>query len=130
MKKYETKPRKILRAFLESHPDEHYSVEDIARLLPAEAPISTSSIYRNINDLVDEGLVSRSCAQGSRQLVYRFIGNEQCAQHIHLKCNQCGQLFHVEDDAVNQILASIQEKNGFSVDVKAAVLQGVCKNCE
>lgn len=128
--KYATEQRKLLLDFLKEHRDRQYSVEEIAERLCDVQNISVSSIYRNINIMVAEGSVRRFSVDGSRQFLYQFFGGNDCSTHIHLKCESCGQLFHMDDKAMEEILSSTMRGNDFSIDIRKTILYGLCKNCD
>lgn len=130
MRKYSTEQRKILLAFFEENPDRQFAIEDIAEQLCEKANISPSSIYRNINDMVKDGSVARFPAQKSQQFLYQYIGGDACKSHIHMKCESCGQLFHLDDDSMQGILSSVKNTKGFSIDLKKTILYGSCENCD
>lgn len=130
MRKYSTEQRKLLLAFLEQHPDRQFSVEEIVESLCSNANISTSSVYRNINGMVEEGIVGRFPAKEGRGSLYQYIGNAACQAHIHMKCEQCGQLFHLDEETMSAIHASVGSVKGFTIDPKKTILYGSCENCD
>lgn len=129
MRKYRTEQRKILLAFFQQHPDQQFSIEKIAERLCVKEAISTSSVYRNINDMVEAGTVGRFPAQEGRGFLYQYIGEAACQTHIHMKCEQCGQLFHLDDELMGTIQSSIKKIKGFNIDTKKSILYGSCENC-
>ena len=129
MKKYDTGPRKALLAFLKEHYYKPFSIEEIAQMLCSDEDISVSSVYRNINKMVQEGTVKRFSADGSRKFLYQFLDRSDCRGHMHLKCEGCGLLFHMESSAMAEILSSAMQRCNFSIDVGKTVLYGSCKNC-
>lgn len=129
-KKYATEQRKRLMAFLKENPDQQFTVDEIADQLCTGEDISVSSIYRNINAMVTEGSVGRFNRTGIRHYVYQYIDDEKCSKHIHLQCKNCGQLFHVGEEAMGQMLALIEASNKFNIDVKKTIMYGVCQGCE
>lgn len=127
--KYMTEQRKLLLAFLQGHPDKQYTVDELTAALQEKADISASSVYRNINEMVQDGSVTRINI-GSRQCAYQYIGTSKCSQHLHLKCEECGQLFHMKDEAMSDLLGSIKDANSFKVDMKKSILYGRCEDCD
>ncbi|MDL2289427.1 transcriptional repressor [Clostridia bacterium OttesenSCG-928-F22] len=132
MKEYATTQRKLLFDFLKQHHDQHYSIEEIANSLCSAENISMSSIYRNINYMVANGSVRRFSADGSRRFLYQYIGSNDtdCSKHIHLKCEQCGKIFHLGKEAMDAVVASTKQNNSFNIDIKRTILYGSCKDCD
>lgn len=127
MKKYMTTQRRLLLSFLEEHPHQQYSVEELAEQLCHHQNISISSIYRNISQMAAEGLVQRFAVDHSRQFLYQYLGGGDCDSHIHLKCQHCGQIFHVDDALLAELLAALS--GNFEVDLRKTIVYGSCKNC-
>lgn len=129
MKKYSTEQRKYLLSFFRQHPDRQFSVEEIAKMLRKTHSISVSAIYRNIKAMVEDGSLQRYAASGSRKSLYQYIGENGCSEHIHLKCEKCGLLFHMDDHATEAVLASAMNSN-FNIDKRKTILYGLCEKCD
>ena len=128
MKAYSTEQRKQLLTFLEFHKDRQFSIEEIADFLCDSCNISISAIYRNMNKLVEEGLVVRHAKEGSRKFLFQYVGNRDCSEHLHLKCTSCGQIFHMDDTSMELIFLTAM-KNHFIVDKRKTILYGSCDCC-
>lgn len=129
MKKYATGQREILLSFLRERPDQQFSIEEISEQLCIGNVISLSTIYRNINKLVEEEAVRRFAKEGSRKFLYQFIGDGTCSEHLHFTCNLCGQIYHMNDESMKLILLSALQ-NDFIIDKKKSMLYGLCRNCK
>lgn len=126
MKEYQTEQRKRLFDFFAAHHDREFAVEDIAK---AVTGISKSAIYRNINWLVETGSVNRSQRGGTRKFLYQYLG-EDCVSHLHLRCDTCGNLLHMEAKALEQLEKVVSESCNFSLDKRKTVLLGSCGSCK
>ncbi len=82
--------------------------------------ISLGTVYRNLNRLVQAGLISES-----------KVGTVQCFfphpySNTHLECRVCGHLFSVPYDlSVHQV----SQEKGLAIDGYELRLKGVCKGC-
>ena len=129
MKRYATKQRSALGAFFESHADQQFTVEEIMAMLCKTKSISRSAVYRNINALVAQKTLQRFPVAGSRKFAYQYIGKEACKTHIHLKCEQCGRIVHLDNQTMDEIQNSLQKNSGFQVDKQKTIVYGLCKVC-
>ena len=129
MAKYHTEQRKLLLRFLQQNSDRQFFIEEITEQLCSSQNISASSVYRNINDMIEAGLVARFPAPGSRQFLYQYLGDEHCRSHIHMKCESCGQLIHLDDLAMQQIMSSLEHSKSFTVNIQKTILYGTCAHC-
>lgn len=129
LKPYVTEQRQLLFSFLKEHPDRQYSIDEIAGELSADTDISISSVYRNINKMVKDGTVRRFAMDGSRKFLYQYIDHEECREHIHLQCESCGKLVHVDDPKLERVLETALDSQAFRIDKRKTVLYGSCKEC-
>lgn len=129
MKEYQTAQRKALAQFFRKNQGRKCSMDDLMRELPPEPPISRSAIYRNLDKMVCEGLLEKSWENTERKTVYRYSQSEVCCERIHLRCERCGKVLHMESTSEDAALAALLEKSGFALDESATVLVGVCSGC-
>lgn len=126
MKKYQTKQREQLMLFFAEHCDRQYTIEQLADNISG---IGISSLYRNMNLLVEEGLVRRSREDG-RKFLYQYIGGGDCAHHLHLQCNKCGRILHMDNKIAASIAAAVQNDSDFAIDTSQTMLFGCCASCK
>ena len=128
-KAYNTKGKSKLESFLESHPDQHFSVEEICVAINGDLS-AKSSIYRNLSRLCEDGRVRKFKGEGESACVYQYLGHERsCRDHFHLKCLECGHLEHLECFMGTDLCHHIGEHHGFVVDSGRSILYGVCADC-
>jgi len=82
--------------------------------------ISLGTVYRNLNRLVQTGLISES-----------KVGSVQCFfphpySNTHLECKMCGKLFSVSYELQ---LAQVAKETGLRLDGYELRLKGLCKEC-
>lgn len=134
MAEYETKQRRILLDYLNAHPDRGFSVEELYDGLVAEnsadAMPGKSTIYRLIARLVSEGLVKRFAVGNGRMFAYQIVACDACDAHLHLKCTECGCLYHMDHAVSEQIMREVLSRSDFSLNEKETVLFGICKGCK
>ena len=131
MANYQTRPLRQLMEYFSAHPEEGYTVEELAERLAAqygeEAP-GKSTLYRLIPRLEKEQKIKRFEKDGSHRSYYQITA---CTHnHLHLKCTGCGKLFHMKETASEQLLREVLKSNDFSVDQQQTVLFGRCGACK
>ncbi|MCP3966451.1 MAG: transcriptional repressor [Lentisphaerae bacterium] len=107
---------------LKSHPtaDELYTI--VREKLPQ---ISLGTVYRNLDQMAEAGIVQRLELCGRQK---RFDGNID--RHYHMRCPDCGAVKDVENDRmshVESILSDVLEDldaEGFWIE-----FTGQCKDC-
>lgn len=129
MKKYETKQRKRILAVLREHTDQQFYIEDLEEALKEEGEISRSAIYRNIKQMVEEGVIKKYASNKGRKYLYQYFENEVCLGHIHVKCLRCGKIYHVNHQVSRLISEEIFNSLHFKIDKGESVLYGICNEC-
>ena len=125
---YNTEQRTILLSFLQNNPDKMFSAKQIEIAL-ADKNISRSAVYRNLSELEAEKKIKRSTKKDSRDTFYQYYDIQTCKNHIHLLCNTCGKIFHMENDLANNLITNVQTSLGFEINKGDTTLYGICKNC-
>ena len=127
MKVYNTSQRKALINFLSENSDKAFTIEEIIEAM-GENALSQSTAYRLMTKLVEDGAVHRSVKGNSRNFVYQFISEGKCEDHLHIKCTDCGKVFHLDSGISTHIQHDIKNKTDFEID-SHTVLLGKCGKC-
>lgn len=127
MKVYHTNQRKCLLDFLQNNSDKAFTIEEIIESMTGDH-ISQSTVYRLMTRLVDDGLVHRTVKGNSRSFVYQFISKGNCEDHLHMKCTDCGKVFHLDSKVTSSIQKNITSNTDFVID-SHTVLLGKCGKC-
>lgn len=129
---YNTKQRKILLDFLAENTDKQMSAEQIYESLTgAGMPenISKSAIYRNLAALEQEEKIHRFVREGSRKVLYQYVGASECRNELHLACKKCGKTLHMDHETAEKLEQNLAGIQNFIIDKTDTVLYGTCGNC-
>ncbi len=127
MKGYQTDQKRLLLSFLEQNCAHPLTIEEISRGLNGASAPGKSTVYRLMNQLVQEGKVRRSVKGNSRHFVYQLI-EERCHAHLHCRCVNCGKLYHL-DEQLSVDVGRLLQQTGFALDRKQTTLFGTCQGC-
>lgn len=129
---YQTQQRSILISFFESHPNEAFTIDEVMQGLQnelgADIP-SRSTVYRTVADLEKEGSLKRSYLSKQRRSAYQYHDAHRCATHLHMRCEKCHALMHLDTGVSDAIARLLQCDANVSLDIENTVLLGRCKNC-
>lgn len=125
MAHYKTNQRRELTAFLRDNHDNPMSAAQISECVN----MSVSAVYRNLEVLENEGMVTRYAKDGCREILYRYTASEECTGMIHLCCTVCGRTFHMNCDACKLLVDALYEHDGFEADITKTIIHGVCREC-
>lgn len=123
---YKTEKRTEILSFLDGR-ENPATIEEICSSILTDGS-GKSTVYRIVSKLVDEGAVRRIADAKTRRVTYQYISHGGCAEHLHLKCNVCGRLIHLDNQTSNQLGEEIFKTRGFSLEV-GALLYGRCDRC-
>ncbi len=126
--KYQTEQRqKLLNLFKNNH-HHSFSATDILSEFKDE-DISISAIYRNLKDMEKEGLICKIAEKGRSEAVYHYVDPDSCVGIIHLKCESCDNIYHLNKHISNMLIGIANDEHNFSINHSGAFLYGKCENC-
>ena len=129
MKKY-SKQRELMIQNLTSRAD-HPTAEELYAELKEQMPeIGMATIYRNLNDLCEEGLVHKLKAKVGPD---RFDGIAE--PHIHFECVDCGKIenampYHNEFESLEDEMKLIEKKVKGKIEKVNLSFEGTCNQCK
>ncbi|MBP3242718.1 MAG: transcriptional repressor [Ruminococcus sp.] len=128
---YNTRQKEKLLDFLIKNKHKHNNVQEISAYLAEEgSPLGTATIYRQLDKLVDAGVVRKYSFDSKTGACYQYIdGGQACHEHFHLKCLSCGKLIHLDCDHLMSINQHIAQSHGFIIDPSQTVFYGKCADC-
>ena len=103
---------------------EHPTAEMVYNWLKPENPaLSLGTVYRNLNQLAEEGKVVRLPFP-----IERYDAN--IAPHAHFMCRKCGRVYDLAGLNYDSSLDSLAEKtSGHAVERHELFFDGTCVNC-
>lgn len=126
--KRNTKQKQMILEFLEKNKNKHLSINEI--VIGLDNKIGTTTIYRKINDLIDEGMINKIPLNNSQGYCYQYAPKtEACKNHYHLVCQSCEKLTHFDSDILLNVIEEASEKENFEIDIPKIVFYGICKDC-
>lgn len=103
---------------------EHPTAETVYNWLKPENPaLSLGTVYRNLNQLVEEGTILRLPFP-----VERYDANTK--PHAHFLCQVCGNVYDIMDIRYDHALDRQAELlSGHTIDQHELVFDGTCVHC-
>ena len=122
IKRYSKQRELIYQAVMNT--DKHPTAETVYNWLKPENPaLSLGTVYRNLNQLAEEGSIIRLSFP-----VERFDANTK--PHPHFICRVCNSVYDFEGIDYDVSLDSRAESaNGHTVERHDLLFSGVCKSC-
>ena len=119
-------PQRMVILNILSQPEKHLTADEVYQEAKKIYPmLSTTTVYRNLEDMVGAGLLShfRHCGTAMRY-------DANIEKHHHFMCTQCG---NVRDVYLKEITYDVDAEksplNRFRIDGSELFLSGVCEGC-
>lgn len=105
----------------------HIDAEQLlASLQERQMKISRATVYRNLDLLVECGLVRRQ-RLGHRRYLYEHVHPGQ--SHDHLVCSECGRVVEFVSPGISALQAEICRAHGFVPSRHSLQIMGLCNRC-
>lgn len=131
--KYKTKQREILVEYLKAVAGEHITASDVCSYFRKQgANIGQSTVYRQLENLVDEGVINKYIIDANSPACFEYTGHDvhqDGAVCFHCKCEKCGRLIHLKCEELSGIGDHLYDDHHFKLDPRRTVFYGVCENC-
>lgn len=121
-----SKQRDIILETLQSM-HTHPTAEELYNTVHEKHPkISKSTVYRNINILVEDGVI-RKIKMKSGADKFDYI----CKEHYHAICEKCGSVFDfMYDFKKDELNKTIQSQTGIVTNSNSITIYGICDKCK
>ncbi len=87
--------------------------------------ISLGTVYRNLNSLVEYGLIKKIEIPNDSD----YFDFNIC-DHSHMYCSKCGKVFDIDNKSIDGIKESIEKYYSYKIESYNIVLQGLCEDCK
>jgi Fur family ferric uptake transcriptional regulator len=116
--------RLLLEALFEA--GDHRTAEELADDVQRRAPdVHLSTIYRNLDDLQELGVVAHSHL-GHGPATYQLAS----MAHSHFVCEQCGAMIEAPDELFDGLARTAKARLGFVIDPHHFAILGRCADCQ
>jgi Fe2+/Zn2+ uptake regulation proteins len=130
---YATKSKKRIIEHIESMDEEHFNAYDIiSHFIKENPPISSATIYRQLDRMVSEGKLRRYVLSDKEGACYHYLGDndsKHCCNKYHLKCITCGKLVHLQCHTIENLMEHIVDAHHFFIEPESTVFYGRCEEC-
>ena len=125
-KGYRITPQREMIIQAIAHSSSHMTAEEIfAEVQTRTQALNLATIYRTLDMLVDEGLVT-AINLGEGKSVYASVNH---GPHIHLVCRVCGHIIDADPILLVPIEEQLQSEHNFKPDLNHISIFGLCPHC-
>ncbi len=104
----------------------HPTADELYAMLRPEMPqISLGTVYRNLEQMSQAGIIRKLETAGKQK---RFDGD--LSPHHHMRCRRCGAVVDIACESLNEVSASLGELlPALHCESFYLELSGVCEHC-
>ena len=130
--KYNTKQRDLIISYLKTVPCKHVTAGEICEHFESiGVNIGVSTVYRQLERLVDEGTVKKYTIDSTSSACFEY--GDECDEHsevcFHCKCVECGRLIHLQCEEIKEIEEHLLKAHNFTMNAGRTVFYGLCDKC-
>ena len=130
---YKAQQKQELLRFLETSKGSHITAADVCGHLQRQGkPIGMTTVYRQLERMVDEGLVNKYVIDATSPACFEYVGSKahvEDAVCFHCKCDRCGTLIHLHCGELESVGKHLNEHHGFVLNPMRTVFYGLCEAC-
>lgn len=130
---YKSKNHELILEYMQTVPGKHLTVEEIhAALEQRGCTIGFTTVYRQLNRMVDDGLINKYTIEPNMPACYEYIRiarPEELLNCYHCKCEVCGRLIHLQCEEISEFTEHLKSEHKFTLNPMRTVLYGVCEDC-
>ena len=105
--------------------DIHPTVDEVYAEIQKNHPsISKTTVYRNLRMLAQDGKIRQVVLSDDAE---RY--DKRTEQHYHFKCYNCGRLFDVDMDYLEDIDDRVRQEYDFQIHMHDVIFRGFCLHC-
>lgn len=133
MSGYTTRQRTLVLAYLQRHRGRSFTAGEVHQALNLqlgrESAPARSTVFRVMRRLAQEGVVLQLPREGSGVHAYQMDGHGACSDSLHLKCQGCGRLTHLDAAQTRRLADTVRRQFHFDLDPYQSTLYGLCDYC-
>ena len=128
---YKTRQQKAILDYIVSLDDAHVTAAQVVEHFEKEkVVIGRTTIYRHLEKLTESGKLRKYITDGISGACYQHVEDAgDCSSHLHLKCEGCGKLQHLDCDMLEEIERHVFDEHAFRINGSKTVLYGNCDEC-
>ena len=89
-----------------------------------------TTVYRYLDKLAGEQRIMKYVADKGEKAVFQYVDEgRHCREHLHLKCVQCGRIYHLDCHFMDEVRSHLMAEHGFTLQCEGSVLYGLCRHC-
>ncbi len=123
---YNTKQKELIINVIKKQKKE-FTIKDIYNELKGNIGLTT--IYRLINKLANDNTLVKEINKDNITY-YQYLEHCNENNHFYLKCNNCGNIIHIDCDCIIDLFNHINKEHNFIPNKENIIISGICNKCQ
>ena len=125
---YKTKARGLILDYLKNNADKRFTAGEIFEYIKTEDEgVNRTTIYRNLDRMCEQGSLMKYKEPNQDAWFYQYSDSHQhCNEHMHAQCSECGKIFHLESEFVEDFEKNLQSVYGLNLSADKTIIIGRC----
>ena len=119
-----TRQRQIVLDVVRAHHDHPRAEEIYEEVSTIDSHISRGTVYRNLNCLAYEGMITHVRVPGADRY------DSRTDRHYHLICMSCGATTDIDLAYRTKTDKMIESRYGYKVNRHRVIAEGICPECQ
>jgi Fur family ferric uptake transcriptional regulator len=129
-KPYQTRQKEAIRACLQEAGTVMTAEQLHRRLMDGGEKIGLATVYRQLDRLLEEGLLIKRPDVSGISAGYQYAGDPTTREaQAQLVCLHCGTMKHVDCAFANEFSAHMENDHQFHMDRAKTMFYGTCRAC-
>lgn len=129
-KPYRTRQREIVLDVLKRLEGSYATIQEISAALEASgSKVGLSTLYRNLDRLESDGLISKVNIDGVNGACYRYLGDAGEDVVFSLKCESCGTMIDLDCPELGKLYRHLAVGHHFDINPGKTLFYGMCESC-
>ncbi|MDO5738376.1 MAG: transcriptional repressor [Eubacteriales bacterium] len=132
VRSYDSRPKRLVIETLKDLSSEFVTAEELyTELLNRGRRVGMTTVYRNLNRLVDKGLVVKVVSANNKGTRFRYIAeSDSPSPYGKLECSECGEVQKLSCEELDKLVSHIEANHNFTVSRPSTIFYGLCEDCE
>ncbi len=118
-----TKQKQLILGVVQNRCDHPTADTIYLEVRALDEKISRGTVYRNLEQFADEGIILRVKVPGADRY------DSRTDYHYHILCRKCGGVCDAPIAYRNEIDNAVSEESGFLIERHRTVFEGLCPSC-
>ena len=128
---YMTKARGWIVEYLKNHAEKRFTAREIYEAIKNDIDgVNRTTVYRNLDHLCEQGKLVKYKEPNQESWYYQYSSeHSHCNDHMHAQCSECGKIFHLDNEFVEEFEKKMQSVYGLDMNPSRSMIVGKCEEC-